>query len=251
MIGQALTATGFLLAALAGPQGAPPVALALTDEEVRVTSGFTGARLVIYGVAPAYEPGDDLAVVLRGPDQLLRVMRKRRAAGVWVNAAPVIFPGAPSYYAVATTRELEDIAPPNVLSSLGVGADYVPLRPAARTTQTAAELREYRDAVVRLKSQRGLYRNEEGGVRIQEANLFRAEALLPAAAPVGQYQAQAILFRDGAEIGRQSALLEVRRAGLGRVLYEWAQTAGLAYGLISVAIALFAGWAAATAFRGR
>lgn len=242
---------GFFLAALASPPDQPPVALALTEEEVRVTAEFTGARLIIYGVAPAWRAGDDLAVILRGPDETIRVMRKRRRLGVWVNVDPVVFPAAPSYYAAASTRPLSEIAPPNVLNSLGIGADYVPLRPGAGTNQTAAALEEYRDAVVRLKSEAGLYRNEEGGVRLQTANLFRAEALLPSEAPVGLYQAQVVLFRNGEAVARETATLDVHRAGLGRSIYQWATEAGLAYGLAAVAIAIAAGWAAAAAFRRR
>ncbi len=241
----------FLLAALAAPPDRPPVALALTDEEVRVTSGFTGARLIIYGVAPAWQAGDDLIVVLQGPDQQLRVMRKQRVAGVWMNTAPVTYPAAPSYYAAASTRPLTEIAPPNVLRSQGVGADYVPLRPGPGTGQSSAQLAEYRDAVVRLKGERGLYRNEEGGVRLQAANLFRAEVRLPAEAPVGQYEAEVILFRNGEALARETTMLNVHRAGIGRAIYQWAQSLGLFYGLAAVLIAMLAGWAAATLFRSR
>lgn len=243
--------SSFFLAALAAPPDRPPVALALTDDEVRVTASFSGARLIIYGVAPAFEEGDDLVVVLEGPEESVRVMRKQRVAGMWVNAAPVVFPAAPSYYATASTRELERIAPTNVLNSLGVGAAHVPLRPAAETGQSAADLAQYRDAVVRLKSEAGLYRNEEGGIRLQAANLFRAEARLPATAPVGSYQAQVLLFRNGEALARETAMLEVRRAGIGRSIYQWAQSAGFLYGLCAVIIAMAAGWAAAIAFRSR
>jgi uncharacterized protein (TIGR02186 family) len=251
MSGALAAIAGFFLAALASPPDVPPVALALTDEEVRVTAEFTGARLIIYGVAPAYEDGDDLVVILRGPDEPLRVMRKERRMGVWMNTAPVVFPAAPSYYAAASTRPLTEIAPPNVLQSLGIGAAYVPLRPGARTEQSAAALQQYREAVVRLKSESGLYRNEEGGVRIQTANLFRAEALLPSGAPVGLYQAQVVLFRNGEALARETTTLDVHRAGIGRSIYQWARSAGLAYGAVAVLIAVMAGWAAAAVFRQR
>lgn len=234
------------------PAGPPDVAIALTDEEVRVTSGFTGARLLIYGVAPGYREGDDLVVILRGPSQPLTVMRKERIAGLWLNTEPASFAGAPSYYAAASTRPLHEIAPPDVLRRLGASAEYVPLRTAGvQSSDAAPMISDYRRAIIRLKADKGLYRNEAGEVTLQEANLFRAEVRLPAQAPVGDYEAQVILFRDGGAAAQTATTLTVHKAGLGEAVYNLAQNQPFLYGLLAVAAALLAGWLAAAIFARR
>lgn len=253
----ALIAALLTLAAAQADEPAPPpatpgVAIALTENEVRVTSGFTGARLVIYGVAPGFEPGDDLVVLLRGPSEPVTVMRKTRIAGLWLNTQPATFSGAPSYYAAASTRPLHQIAPPDVLRRLGASAEYVPLRTAGVQSSGAAPMiTEYRRAIIRLKAQKGLYRNEAGEVTLQEANLFRAEVRLPAQAPVGKYEAQVILFHNGGALAQTSTTLMVHKAGVGETVYNMAQDQPFLYGLLAVAAALLAGWLAAAIFARR
>ncbi len=230
----------------------PPVAIALTDEEVRVTSGFTGAELVIYGVAPGYRAGDDLVVILRGPPLPLTVMRKERVAGMWLNSEPASFAGAPSFYAAASTRPLSQIAPPDILRRVGASAEFVPLRTTGvASSDAASQISEYRRAIVRLKARDGLYRNEPGEVTLQTANLFRAEVRLPAQAPVGQYDAQVILFRDGAPIAETQTTLSVEKAGMERIIFDLAHEQSWLYGIACILMALLAGWGAASIFSRR
>ena len=99
------------------------VAAALTDARVMVDSSFRGASIVLYGAVfnPAPEPAD-VVVVVRGPDAPVRLVKKTRNAGVWLNSRPVLFEGAPGFYMTASTRPLSDIADFGQLRRLGVGS---------------------------------------------------------------------------------------------------------------------------------
>ena len=102
------------------------VSAALTETHVRVTSGFRGARIVLYGAVfdPAARPSD-VVVLVRGPDQPIRIARKSRVAGLWINGRPVVFEGAPGFYMAASTRPLQDIAGFAALRRLGAGLDHL------------------------------------------------------------------------------------------------------------------------------
>src|ERR1700754_204448 len=98
------------------------VAAAMTDARVRVDSSFRGASIVLYGAV--FNPTDvpaDVVVVVRGPDAPVRLVKKTRNAGVWLNGRPVLFEGAPGFYMTASTRPLSDIAEFGQLRRLGVG----------------------------------------------------------------------------------------------------------------------------------
>jgi uncharacterized protein (TIGR02186 family) len=86
-------------------------------------------------------------------------------------------------------------------------------------------------------------------VRFVDQNLFRAEIVLPAEAPIGAYTAEILLFQDGEPVNRRVRSLTVEKAGAERALYLFAHRRPWLYGLASVAIALGAGWAASVAFR--
>jgi uncharacterized protein (TIGR02186 family) len=247
------------------PAVLPPAAVsaALTTTNVRVTSSFRGARIVLYGAVfdPTAGPSD-VVVIVRGPDAPLRLARKTKVAGVWVNSRPVVFEGAPGFYMAASTRPLGQIASFSTLRKLGAGVDHLRINaPMEQRTETrygvrdvvvsglGADYLDWRRAVVRLKEAAGLYAADERGVTFVDKGLFRAQIELPASAPIGVYSAEILLFQDGQPVSRRIRGLTVEKAGTERALYLLAHDRPWLYGFASVAIALAAGWAASVAFR--
>jgi hypothetical protein len=57
------------------------------------------------------------------------------------------------------------------------------------------------------------------------------------------------LLREGKVIDQTHASIKVRRIGLERFTYALSREQPLLYGLLSLGLAIFAGWAAAAAFR--
>ena len=243
----------------------PPAAVsaALTTTNVRVTSSFRGARIVLYGAVfdPSARPSD-VVVIVRGPDAPVRIARKSKVAGVWVNSRPVVFQGAPGFYMAASTRPLDQIASFGTLRRLGAGVDHLRINaPMEQRTETrygvrdvvvsglGADYLDWRRAVVRLKEQSGLYAADDRGVTFVDKGLFKAEIDLPTGAPIGAYSTEILLFQDGQPVSRRMRGLTVEKAGLERALYLFAHRRPWSYGLASVVIALSAGWAASVAFR--
>lgn len=255
-----------LLAALAlaaAPPAPPAISAALTDTSVRVSSNFSGARIILYGAVfdPNMRPSD-VVVLVRGPEQPVRMTRRYRVAGLWLNSRPVVFRGAPGFYRAASNRPLADIANFGTLRRLGAGMDHLPINaPAEQRVETRYGVRDvvvsklgadyyvWRRAVVRLKEKAGLYDEDEHGVRFVDRGLFRAEIALPAGAPTGVYRAEILLFQDGRPVAVRSRTLSVEKVGLERALYVWAHVRPWSYGLASMMFALAAGWAASAAFR--
>ncbi len=241
----------------------PEVSAALTDTEVRVNSSFHGARIVLYGAVfdQAQRPSD-VVVIVRGPDQPVRIARKTRVLGLWINSRPVVFEGAPGFYMAASNRPLDEIARFGVLRRLGAGVDHLPIRaPAEQRIETRYGIRDvvvsrlgadylaWRRAVVRLKIRSGLYAEDQRGVRFVDRGLFRAEIALPTEAPTGRYRADILLFQDGQPVSLRSRTLTVEKVGAERLLYVWAHERPWTYGIFSMALALLAGWAASKVFR--
>ena len=254
----------------APPPAAPPhavapaaISAALTTTNVQVKSDFRGARIVLYGAV--FDTGarpSDVVVLVRGPDQPVRLTRKQRVAGVWLNSRPVVFRGAPGFYRAASNRPLEDIANFGVLRRLGAGLDHLTINaPEEQRVDTrygvrdmvvsrlGADYYDWRRAVVRLKTNAGLYHEDGRGVQFVDRGLFRAEIALPTGAPTGVYKADILLFQDGKPVSRRSRTLTVEKVGVERALYVWAHSRPWSYGLAAMAFALAAGWAASAAFR--
>ncbi|WP_337188494.1 TIGR02186 family protein [Phenylobacterium sp.] len=243
--------------------GAPAISAALTTTTVQVKSDFRGARIVLYGAV--FDTGDqptDVVVMVRGPEQAVRLTRKQKVAGLWLNSRPVVFHGAPGFYRAASNRPLQDIATFSTLRRLGAGVDHLTINaPAEQRVETRYGVRDvvvsrlgpdyydWRRAVVRLKEKAGLYHEDQQGVRFVDRGLFRAEIALPTGAPTGEYRADILLFQDGRPVSSRARTLTVEKVGLERALYVWAHDRPWSYGLAAMAFALAAGWAASAVFR--
>ncbi|MGJ3231966.1 MAG: TIGR02186 family protein [Oceanicaulis sp.] len=234
------------------------ISAALTQDVVEIRSNFAGAELTLFGAAAGLEPGDDIVVVARGPRRDLRVMRKERVAGIWINAAPVRFEAAPSYYAVASTRPLDEFATFSALRRNSIGMDHLRLSaPETERTETrfgitdvrvsdlGGDIVDYRAAVVRNKARQGLYAEAPGGVEIIDNGLFAARVQLPPVTPTGVYDVEVYLFRNGEPIAQRGETLEVVKAGAERAIYGLAHDHPLVYGVLAVIMAALAGWIAA------
>ena len=236
---------------------------ALTDARVLVDSSFRGASIVLYGAV--FNPSDDPAdvvVVVRGPDAPVRLVKKTRNMGVWLNSRPVLFEGAPGFYMTASTRPLPDIAEFGQLRRLGVGLDHLRINaPEESRTVTrygvrdvvvsrlGADYLDWRRAVIRLREAAALYNSDPEGVEFVDEGLFRAEVELPAVAPTGRYSAEVWLFQDGAPVSVSNLTLTVEKVGIERDIFEFAHRRPWSYGLVCVLLAAFTGWGASRVFR--
>ena len=241
-----------LLLALASPARAEEIVLGLSRDQVAITATFDGSDILIFGAvhreAPPPVNADPLEVVVTvaGPSETAIVHRKERRAGIWVNTDPVTIKGAPTFYAVATTGPLDDV--------LGITED---LRLAISTSRAiraagnrAFETADHVAALVRIREAQGVYRLQEGAVDLDRETLFRTALALPADLVAGNYTTRIFLTRGGKVIDSYETVIGVRKVGIERWMFDFAQERAPLYGLLSLVLAIAAGWAASAAFAG-
>ena len=228
---------------------------AVTEDEIAVTSDYRGFSITVFGVNPDRRGRGDVVVAVRGPNQPASVMRKRRVFGIWLNGEAVHFSEAPSFFAVLSNRPLRQIASPESIWRYQ-------LDPAAAAQLSSAvpeggDPSAYRAALVRLRREQGLYQeyagraqaDQRGGLTQYQGGLFRAVVRLPANAPIAQYHADTYLFRDGRLISRQRIPIMIARVGVERSIHDLATNVSWLYGIVTVLLALLAGWGASVVFR--
>ncbi len=243
---------------------AAPIAAALTADTVEVRTDFNGAKLSIYGAVDSrHAASTDVVIIARGPDQSLRVARKKRIFGLWLDAQPVTFEAVPGFYLAASTRPLADIAPYDLRRRLALGPEHLRLSTPSLEREVVRYgvpvvmnalgplYDDYRAALVRLMQAQGLYRSDPFGVRFIDGGLFRADVRLPSRAPAGEYQVAIYLFRDSKLLAQRSRALVVARAGIERTIHDAAYQHPWLYGLAAVGMALLTGAGAAWIFRRR
>jgi uncharacterized protein (TIGR02186 family) len=237
------------------PEVADDLPAGVAEEQITVSSTYGGSFITVFGVNPDRRGRGDIVVVLRGPNEEATVMRKRRVLGLWINGDPVHFSEAPSFFAVLSNRPLSEIASPESIWRYQL--DPAASAQLASAVPSGGDPSAYRAALVRLRAEQQLYQwysrrpreGVRGGLTAYSGGLFRAVVRLPANAPIAQYHADTYLFRDGRLISRQRIPITISRIGIERRIHDLATNVSWLYGIVTVLIALLAGWVAALVFR--
>lgn len=255
----------FVMSALAMPaasqSGKETVEADVSSRSVAITSDFTGTEILIFGTVEnsrqsSAEAGTyDVVVAVEGTQVPQNVRRKSNFAGLglWINTREIRFASFPSYYAIASTRPIEEIADRATLDKLEIGFAHVRLVPSGSGTRFAPagvnEASEFRNAAIRLKQRDRLYVTKDQGVAFIGRSLFRATISLPPNVPVGPLTTRVYLFREGQILSQYKSEVTLERAGLERFLYDSANKRPVLYGISTVLLAAAAGLAAAFTFR--
>ncbi len=227
---------------------AETLAADLSKEQVTITTGFTGSKVLFFGAIDA--PGD-VVVVVSGPPSPLVVRRKERVSGIWINRQSMTFPHAPAFYAIAASDALSEIVPPAIARQYQIGLDNLVLTPAGK--EPPARVRLYRASLIRNMIKRDLYKPGLRGIVFpnRSQRLFRTEIFFPANVPTGKYRVRFFLLRDGKLISNFERTLVIEKGGISAEVFHFAHNNAVLYGLLAILAAIIAGWGASQLFRRR
>lgn len=240
-----------LLLALSLPAKAEVVVLGMSSNTISITTNFDGSELLIFGAVKREAPIDDddnleVVIAVEGPKEPLVLRRKEKKYGIWVNADAVEVDLAPSFYSISTTGPFKDI-----LSSVEDLRYKVSIPRAIRSVgapMTVMDSQSFTDALIRIRENSDLYQLNEGTVSFDEQTLFRTSVSLPADLTEGNYKTRIFLTRGGNVVSQLEATLDVRKVGLEKFLFDLSRNQPLVYGILSLAIAIIAGWGASAIF---
>ena len=147
---------GLLLAPNLALTASNKMSAEVSTDLVQINTGFDGMDLLLFGTTNG---ANDIIIVIKGPLETNIIRKKTRVAGIWVNTEKVIMENIPTFYALASTRPLNQITTQYILKKYEIGANNLPnilIKTNANTIDTSDE---YRNALVRLKNGLGLYIN--------------------------------------------------------------------------------------------
>ena len=245
-----LAASSLLLLAQAKPVLVPDI----SSRSVEIRYSFTGAQLLLFGAilyprGRAPERPADIVVVLRGPVQPIVLREKQKLAGIWMNADSNRFRSAPSFYAVASSRPINQLVDERTAAIYELGLQNLQLSPGGGALPEKE--RRFEAGLLDLRRREGLYAEYPSGVEINAGVLYRATISIPSQVPVGSYTAETFLIDRGRVLAAATREIEIDKSGFERFVALAARRHAFIYGLISVILSLGLGYAAGVMFRRR
>lgn len=211
----------------------------LTPDTIDVGTFYNGSRVQVTGDIPEC---DGAVLVMEAGRDEIRLNRKGRVAGIWLNVAQVTVQNVPKVYILAASDSLENICSPEVRRRAQIGSEYLrdQIKFVCDKPLTGTEFEEF----LKLKIDNGTY-NMNVGIDLvpAEPGRMKLSATLPIAPtiPPGTYKIVLYCFKDGARIGRGETQLTVKRVGLARMMANLAHEHAAEYGLLAIVVAMMVG----------
>jgi uncharacterized protein (TIGR02186 family) len=233
------------------PAAAEEIVLGLSSDQVSINTNFDGSEILVFGAVKRDAPAPDdnslqVIVTVSGPSEPVTVRRKEKRFGIWVNTDAVEVDRAPSFYAIATSAPLSE-----ALSETEDQRHKISIPRAIRSVGAPMNITDsesFTEALIRIKTRSSQYQLNESTVSVDEETLFRTAIKLPAALTEGDYQTRIFLTRGGAVVSEYDTSIYVRKVGMERWLFTLSRENAFIYGLMSLGIAIAAGWLASAVF---
>jgi uncharacterized protein (TIGR02186 family) len=223
----------------------------ISQHEIQVRQGFTGAELLLFGAILTPEgtrAGQyyDIVVVMKGPTQSIILREKQKVAGIWINAASTEFRSAPSFFATSSTRPVAKIVDERTAAIYELGLPWLQLSPIGAIEP--ADQSRFAEGLVDLRQRQGFFKQDDKGVRVSEQVLYQARISLPSSVQTGTYTAETFAISRGRVVASAMSHVEVRKLGFEGAVATFAQEYGFFYGLLTIAVSVFLGWLAGRVF---
>ena len=241
--------TASLLLCGAG-RAAAEISLVANHDHITIDFFYHGSSVSARGLT---DPGTEVIVKIAGPDGKETLKQKGKTAGVlWMNVGTLHFENAPNLYEIFSTRPIEQILTPEEADREVIGyralGNHLALEPVASPQDREKWVGEF----IRFKEDSKLYASSTGKIAVGPKD-GRQEYYIktdwPFQAPPGDYTVTAYAVRDGKVIEKIVKPVDVKQVGIVRALSKMAKNNGALYGLLSIAMALGAGFGVGLIFR--
>tara|TARA_B100001250_G_scaffold363492_1_gene342855 strand:+ start:87 stop:821 length:735 start_codon:yes stop_codon:yes gene_type:complete len=220
----------------------------IDKKEIELTTRFDGSNLLVFGALPQTKNKPYLIIEIVGPNEDITIRKKSRVWGIWVNKDFAKFKNIPSFYQINAKNLDSDTESKIKNKKLDAYFFSRLFRPNDSYDQTQEE--EYFDELIRLSQSSenlSLFENE---INILEKKLFFSTIKLPQKISPGDYRVIiSLLDKNYKVINVSEQKVKVKKIGIQEFLSFNAKNNSTFYGIFSVIIALFLGFAAAQIFR--
>ncbi len=204
-------------------------------------------------VSGASDTETDLIIKITAPDGHEALKQKGRAAGfLWMNIGTLKFEHAPYLYFVHSTKKIEDIINPEEMEKSVIGYPalnkHIEIIPVSNDEERTKWFNEF----IHYKEESRLYAASSGQIKTTDENgrqKYYMQTAWPYQAPPGKYLVTVYAVKDKKVIEKAEADVTVEQSGIVKALSDMAENNGALYGIISIVIALGAGFGVGMIFR--
>jgi uncharacterized protein (TIGR02186 family) len=205
----------------------------ISEPNLEITTGFTGDTLTLFGTA---KPRGDIVILVKGPRKDIAVRRKANVMGLWLHGRSMTFRDVWGYYNIASSKPIADIASPDIQAQYNMGLNSLAFIPKDKEKQN--DISRFTEALIQNKQLSGLYALTPNAVDFLNDSLFKTTIHMPANVPLGDYEIEAFLLRNGQLIDQETHPFNIAQVGIAANVHDFAYDRPFLYGVSVILLAL-------------
>ncbi len=219
-------------------------------DHIKIDFFYHGSTVSVRGEA---DQGTDLVIKIASSEgsQLLR--KKGRVAGLlWMNIGNLSYEHVPSLYFLHSTKNLAEILSSDERDKYSLGYPALNRHIEIRPVESEEEKSKWFNEFVKVKESSKVYDTSSGKIAISERKGRQNYYILldwPYQALQGNYTATVYAVKDKKVVETAESNVLVEQVGFVKTMFNMAMNNGALYGIISILVAISAGFAVGLIFR--
>lgn len=239
-----------MLLGFAAPASAMLTAKANHDH-ITIDFFYHGSSVSVKGES---DPGVDLVIKMTSPEGHQVLKQKGKVGGLlWMNVGQLKFEQTPNFYAVYSTKKLDDILNKEEQEKYVIGYPALEKHVAVAPVTNEEEKAKWFDEFVKYKEESRVYASSYGKIETKVNAQGHQEYFIltdwPYQAAPGDYVVAVYAVKNGKVVEQAEAKVNVEQIGVVKTLATMAKNSAAFYGLLSIGIALGAGFGVGLVFR--
>jgi uncharacterized protein (TIGR02186 family) len=220
-------------------------------DHITIDFFYHGSTVSVKGES---DPGVDLIVKITSPEGHQVLKQKGKVGGLlWMNVGQLKFENTPNMYEVFSTKKIDDILTQEEREKYVIGypalAKHVEVSPAANEAEKIKWFNEF----VKYKEDSRVYATSDGKITTTALPNGRQEYYIltdwPYQAAPGDYLVTVYAVKNSKVTEQATAKVNVEQVGMIKTLASMAKSNAVFYGILSIGIALGAGFGVGMVFR--
>ncbi len=220
------------------------------NDHIGIGAFYHGSRLNITGEA---DPYTDIIIKITSPEVSQSLKKKGKVAGLlWMNRGELKLKNIPDVYLLYSTKGFEDILSKDEMDIYSIGYSAVKRQAEITPVSDENEKAKWFNEFIRFKENSKLYdipRERVSAVMKDGKQEYSIDINWQYQAPPGDYTISAYAVKNNMVSEKTESKLVVEQIGTVRMLANMAKNNGAMYGIVSIVIAIVAGFAVGIIFR--
>ncbi len=224
--------------------------VAVNQDHINIGFFYHGSTVTVKGIS---DPGSDLIIKVTSSYGHQSLRKKEKVAGlVWLNGGALKFDHVPTLYSLHSTKKINDILSEVERDKYVIGYGSLGGTTLIQPVADKAEKTKWFNEFIKFKEDSKLYCNSFGDISVKTNGKEQDYYVLipwPYQATPGEYIITVYAAKDQKVVETAESKVIVEQVGLVKAFAEMAKNSAVLYGIISIVVALVAGFVVGLIFR--